>query len=115
MLMIQIPGALLVIIFQGLLNHADITTVCCCFRSQVLFDFLIDNFSQWGPYLISGTQQMILVVMCIIFRQKTKEPPSEVERLLTVNEYSPSSDTNPPNEDSLGSFAANDELLPKEQ
>jgi len=79
MLMIQIPGALLVIIFQGLLNHADITT--------------------WGPYLISGIQQMILVVMCIIFRQKTKEPPSEVERLLTVNESSPSSDTNTPNED----------------
>eukprot|EP01119_Soliformovum_irregulare_P006903 TRINITY_DN1930_c0_g1_i2.p1 TRINITY_DN1930_c0_g1~~TRINITY_DN1930_c0_g1_i2.p1 ORF type:complete len:291 (-),score=56.29 TRINITY_DN1930_c0_g1_i2:184-1056(-) len=50
MLLMQLPGSLLVMYFQAILNAADFTT--------------------WMPYLFQFIQQVILVVMCAIFHFK---------------------------------------------
>jgi len=52
MLCIQMPGALLVVFFQGILNHAHFTT--------------------WAPYILGAIQQTILIVMIIIFYLRDK-------------------------------------------
>jgi len=68
MLLLQMPGALLVMFFQAVLNSADITT--------------------WAPYAFLFLEQLILVVMCSIFSiQKRRngdqsQQNSEKRRLL---------------------------------
>jgi len=47
MLLLQAPGALVVIIFQGILEHKGPQT--------------------WAPYVATGTQQTILIVMCLYY------------------------------------------------
>jgi len=53
MLLIQMPGALLVMFFQAILNSADVTT--------------------WAPYAFQFIEQLILTVMCILFNMKKKK------------------------------------------
>jgi len=53
MLLIQIPGSLLVIYFQAILNEADFTT--------------------WAPYFFQCVEQGILVAMCLIFWIRSKQ------------------------------------------
>jgi len=66
MLLLQMPGALLVMFFQAILNSADVTT--------------------WAPYAFLFVEQLILVVMCSIFniqKQRMKDHQnSEKQRLL---------------------------------
>jgi len=69
MLLLQIPGALLVIFFQGVVNKADPTT--------------------WAPYVFGCIEQIILVAMCaaFYFRNRNRTPStiaSETESLLVV-------------------------------
>eukprot|EP01102_Stenamoeba_stenopodia_P018144 TRINITY_DN6619_c0_g1_i2.p1 TRINITY_DN6619_c0_g1~~TRINITY_DN6619_c0_g1_i2.p1 ORF type:complete len:160 (+),score=26.76 TRINITY_DN6619_c0_g1_i2:241-720(+) len=47
MLALQAPGALLVIVFQGILEHKGPQT--------------------WAPYVATGTQQTILIAMCLYY------------------------------------------------
>jgi len=53
MLLLQFPGSLLIIFFQGVLEKASITT--------------------WGPYLLGAIQQLVLIIMCIVFRIKGRK------------------------------------------
>jgi len=57
MLLLQMPGALIIIFFQGVLNGASYTT--------------------WAPYVFQAIQQLILIVICIVYyvreRQKKKQ------------------------------------------
>jgi len=67
MLVLKVPGSLLVIFFQGILNKADITT--------------------WGPYVFGAIEQMILIVMLIFFwlkekRRKRRDVDTEASPLL---------------------------------
>jgi len=78
MLVLQMPGALLIIFFQGVLNGASYTT--------------------WAPYVFQAVQQLILIIICIVFyirdRKKSKqtivaiptneETPDEGQRLLSM-------------------------------
>jgi hypothetical protein len=50
MLWLQMPGNLLVIFFQGILNRSDIST--------------------WAPYAFQFIQQIGLLVLCYIFKIK---------------------------------------------
>jgi len=53
MLLIQMPGSLLVVFFfQAILNKASITT--------------------WAPFLFAATEQLILIIMCLIYSRKKK-------------------------------------------
>jgi len=47
MLALQMPGAIVVSFYQGVLNHAD--------------------FSTWAPYVLTAIQQAILIVMLVVF------------------------------------------------
>jgi len=75
MLLLQMPGALLVMFFQAILNSADVTT--------------------WAPYAFLFVEQLILVVMCSIFniqeKRNNNQQSSEKQRLLveveTVSNY----------------------------
>jgi len=74
MLLLQMPGALLVMFFQAILNSADVTT--------------------WAPYAFLFVEQLILVVMCSIFNIQNRsknQQNSEKQRLLveveTVSNY----------------------------
>lgn len=65
MLLIQMPGALLVMYFQAVMNTADVTT--------------------WAPYGFQFLQQLVLVVMCFIFKFTNKNDANleeETEHLL---------------------------------
>jgi len=65
MLCIQMPGALLVVFFQGFLNHAHYTT--------------------WFPYTFSALQMMILIILILVFwirDKKRKAPSTEFEPLI---------------------------------
>jgi len=62
MLLIQIPGSLLVIYFQAILNAADFTT--------------------WAPYFFQCIEQAILVVMCVIFWIRNRKRGIENKPLL---------------------------------
>jgi len=69
MLLLQIPGALLVVVYQGILNEADFTT--------------------WVPYLLGGMEQVVLVLMVIVYKYRAKrlaENPDE--RILLINKES---------------------------
>jgi uncharacterized protein with PQ loop repeat len=59
MLIMQLPGALLVIIFQGVLNNASITT--------------------WGPYIFGALEMTILIVMCIYYKLRKQRRESTYE------------------------------------
>lgn len=52
MLAVQMPGAVVVSYYQGVLNHAD--------------------FSTWAPYVLTAIQQVILIVMLVIFMCRDK-------------------------------------------
>jgi len=78
MLLLQVPGSLLVIFFQGILNKADITT--------------------WGPYVFGAIEQMILIVMLTFFwlrekrrtrRRNRRAREEEANRLIepVINDY----------------------------
>jgi len=64
MLLLQMPGALLVMFFQSILNSADVTT--------------------WAPYAFLFIEELILVVMCLYYTIRKKRNPhtSEQRRLL---------------------------------
>jgi len=62
MLLMQIPGAILVVIFLAVLNHEDFTT--------------------WSPYVVTFIQQVILVVMCVIYMRRPKKEDPELESLI---------------------------------
>mmetsp|Transcript_3617 Transcript_3617/g.4003 ORF Transcript_3617/g.4003 Transcript_3617/m.4003 type:complete len:300 (-) Transcript_3617:246-1145(-) len=47
MLLLQIPGAFLIVYFQAVQSKSDITT--------------------WGPYVIQGIEQSLLLAMCIVY------------------------------------------------
>jgi len=70
MLCLQMPGALLVAFFQGVLNHASWTT--------------------WVPYIVGAAQQTVLIVMIAFFwfkrRLAKKAPISEIDPLLPKEE-----------------------------
>jgi len=69
MLLLQMPGALLVMFFQAVLNSADVTT--------------------WAPYAFLFVEQLILVIMCSIYKyqnQISDQQNSEKRRLLMVVE-----------------------------
>jgi len=64
MLCIQMPGALLVVFFQGFLNHASYTT--------------------WGPYIFSALEMAFLIILILIYwlRDKHGKSKNELEPLL---------------------------------
>jgi uncharacterized protein with PQ loop repeat len=53
MLAVQMPGAVVVSYYQGVLNHAD--------------------FSTWAPYVLTAIQQVILIVMLVVFMIRDKK------------------------------------------
>jgi len=66
MLILQMPGALLVMFFQAVLNSADITT--------------------WAPYAFLFVEQLVLVIMCTLYRiRKDQGSASEKRRLFEVD------------------------------
>jgi len=66
MLLLQMPGALLVVFFQGILNASDWTT--------------------WLPYIFGAVEMTILIVLCIYYwlreRSVMRVNTSETEHLL---------------------------------
>jgi hypothetical protein len=50
--MMQIPGAVLVIVYQGVINEADVST--------------------WLPYLFVFLEELVLVVMIFVFRWRNR-------------------------------------------
>jgi cystinosin len=65
MLLLQMPGALLVMFFQAILNKSDIST--------------------WLPYAFLFVEQFILVTLCVYFNfqeKKRKSKNNEKQRLL---------------------------------
>jgi len=62
MLVLQMPGSLLVIYFQAILNAADFTT--------------------WAPYFFQCIEQGILVVMCVVFWYRDRKKGPEGQALL---------------------------------
>jgi len=65
MLLLQMPGALLVMFFQAVLNAADITT--------------------WAPYAFLFVEQLILVILISIYRMRERTlggSEKEARRLL---------------------------------
>jgi len=70
MLCLQMPGALLVAFFQGVLNHASWTT--------------------WVPYLVGALNQLVLICMIVFFwirkriakKRLSDKPLSELDPLL---------------------------------
>jgi len=67
-LCMQIPGSILVIVFQGVLNHAP--------------------FSTWVPYVFAAIEQFILVVMIFLYKHRTivaKKKREEIERASLLN------------------------------
>lgn len=69
MLLIQLPGCLLTVFFQAVIGGADITT--------------------WGPYLISGINTMILIIMCAVFwiRNRKGQQEDNFDILLSEDEH----------------------------
>jgi len=61
MLCVQMPGALLVVFFQGILNKAD--------------------FSTWFPYIFTAIELTILIILVVVFwiRDKARGKVDEVE------------------------------------
>ncbi len=53
MLIIQAPGAILVIYFQAILNKEDFTT--------------------WSPYVVTLIEQVILIVQCLYYKRLNKQ------------------------------------------
>jgi len=65
MLLLQAPGSFMVVVFQLFFYH--------------------ENVSTWLPFFITGIQQIILLVICIVFeiRNRRRKPSEEKEPLLT--------------------------------
>ena len=55
----QFPGSVLIVIFQGFVNHAD--------------------WSTWAPAFLSGLQQGILIVLCLVFMWRDYRAKSRPE------------------------------------
>jgi len=65
MLLLQMPGAVLVVYFQGVVNHGDWTT--------------------WVPYVAQAIQQTILIALSIAFRCCCRaQKPNQVYALHDV-------------------------------
>jgi purine-cytosine permease-like protein len=56
----QMPGALMVVIFQAM-NNADFTT--------------------WTPFLLSAVQQFILILLCLFFMYKERQQEKANQRV----------------------------------
>jgi len=65
MLWLQMPGNLLVIFFQGILNRSDIST--------------------WAPYFFQFIQQIVLLAMCYFFKLKRAIATDASELSLLTN------------------------------
>jgi hypothetical protein len=65
MLLLQTPGSFLVVIFQGLLYHESVST--------------------WLSFLFTGLQQLVLLILCIIYDRvfeklfRKKQPEHSVQ------------------------------------
>jgi len=64
MLAMQMPGALLVVVFQGFLNEASWTT--------------------WVPYVFQAIQQLILIIICTIYWNKERKKDKKGVSLVVV-------------------------------
>jgi len=71
MLLLQTPGSFLVVIFQGILNH--------------------ENISTWMPFFLTGIQQSVLLAICIYlearryWRKKRETPGQLTETIPLIN------------------------------
>lgn len=65
MLWLQMPGNLLVIFFQGILNRSDVST--------------------WAPYFFQFIQQIVLLAMCYFFKLKRAVASDGSELSLLTN------------------------------
>ena len=65
MLLLQAPGALLVMYFLAILNQQDFTT--------------------WGPYLVTFIEQLVLIVQCIFYIIKERREKSQNHGLQEID------------------------------
>jgi uncharacterized protein with PQ loop repeat len=65
MLLIQMPGSLVVVVYQAILNDGHWTT--------------------WGPYVVATIQQMILIVLCLVFCSRERRHANPKYFPLTEN------------------------------
>jgi len=62
MLVLQMPGSLVVVFFQAVLNKADWTT--------------------WTPYLLTAVQQLILLILCLVYYLRERNQKTEQDKAL---------------------------------